>query len=131
MSSRQHIVLATVAVLLAVGAYWFYQKRQAEAFAAASPAQKGWILISSSGCTSCHQVGSSFRAPKLDHVYGTESQGAAGERWLVDDEYIKESLRAPQAKRVAGYQGIMPAYRFTDEEISYLIEAMKSAPDEK
>jgi cytochrome c oxidase subunit 2 len=47
---------------------------------------------------------------------------------VADETYLRESIVAPDAKIVAGYEPIMPSYdgQVTEEELIKLIEFIKS-----
>jgi cytochrome c oxidase subunit 2 len=46
----------------------------------------------------------------------------------VDDAYLKESMLAPQAKIVAGFQPVMPTFQgvLSDREVVAIIEYIKT-----
>jgi cytochrome c oxidase subunit 2 len=68
------------------------------------------------------------RAPSLNGVYGGTVRLADGSNVTADDAYIRESILAPNAKIVAGYQPLMPAFQgqLTEEEIMSLTAYIKS-----
>jgi len=51
-----------------------------------------------------------------------------GAKVLVDEDYVRESIVAPQAKLVAGYDPVMPTYqgRLKDDEITAIVEYLKT-----
>ena len=102
--------------------------KKAALYEAATPYQRGWMLIEDKGCVACHQQSSGFRAPVLNNLYGRTVKLADGSEITADAAYIRESIIAPMTKVVAGYQPVMPNYQgqFTDEEMEALIEAMKA-----
>jgi cytochrome c oxidase subunit 2 len=123
-------VWIAVGLLLAVlGAFTYktVRDKEAAAYAAATPYQRGWMLMEDKGCVACHQPGSGFRAPILNNLYGRTVKLADGTELVADAAYIKESIIAPMTRVVAGYQPVMPNYqgRFTDEEMEALMAAMK------
>lgn len=124
---RVWIILAAFLGVLAYFAYKTARDKRTAAYAAATPYERGWMLIEDKACTSCHQPGSGFRAPILKDLYGKTVKLADGSEVVADDAYIKESIIAPMTKVVAGYQPVMPNYQgqFTDEELQALIAAMK------
>jgi cytochrome c oxidase subunit 2 len=124
---RVWVLLAVFLGILAAFAYKIARDKKAAAFAAATPSQRGWMLIEDKGCVACHQPASGFRAPVLNNLYGRTVKLADGSELVADDAYIKESIIAPMTKVVAGYQPVMPNYQgqFTDEEMEALIAAMK------
>jgi cytochrome c1 len=45
----------------------------------------------------------------------------------ADEAYIHESIKAPQAKIVAGFENqLMPNYGFTDEQINDIVAFIKT-----
>jgi cytochrome c551/c552 len=127
LKTRGWIIVAAVVVVLAGVAYKIARDKQAAVYAAATPYQRGWMLIEDKGCVACHQQSSGFRAPVLNNLYGRTVKLADGSEITADAAYIKESIIAPMTKVVAGYQPVMPNYQgqFTDEEMEALITAMK------
>lgn len=88
-----------------------------------------YIYERKGGCRSCHSTdGSPNTGPSLLGIYGQTHPLKDGGRAVVTDEYIRESILNPQAKIVAGYEGVMPTYqgRLTDREIAALIAFIKS-----
>jgi cytochrome c551/c552 len=127
LKTRTWIIVAALLVVLAGVAYKIARDKQAAVYAAATPYQRGWMLIEDKGCVACHQQSSGFRAPVLNNLYGRTVKLADGSEITADAAYIKESIIAPMTKVVAGYQPVMPNYQgqFTDEEMEALITAMK------
>ena len=82
------------------------------------------------GCTTCHGLGT--RAPNL--LTDDRGAGLIGERCgrrepgKTCKQYLFESLDAPGAFVVQGFQPIMPAFQglITEEQLLQLIEYMKS-----
>jgi cytochrome c oxidase subunit 2 len=127
LKARVWIIIAGCLAVLAFFVYKTARDKQAAAYAAATPYQRGWMLMEDKGCMACHQPGSGFRAPILNNLYGRTVKLADGSELVADAAYIKESIIAPMTRVVAGYQPVMPNYqgRFTDEEMEALIAAMK------
>lgn len=93
-----------------------------------SEAALGQEVYERLGCDGCHAESSAVEAPALTGVFGSEVQLEGGETVTADEEYIRESILAPQEKVVAGYQPIMPDYegQVTDEELEALVEYVQS-----
>jgi cytochrome c oxidase subunit 2 len=90
------------------------------------PAQ-GKQLAQSRGCLACHSVdGSASVGPTWKGLYGKTETLADGKTVVVGDEYLKESVRAPNAKIVKGFAPIMPPAEFSDQEMAALIEFIKT-----
>jgi cytochrome c oxidase subunit 2 len=47
---------------------------------------------------------------------------------VADDAYLRESIRTPAAKVVAGFQPVMPPLPVTDEQLEQLLAYIKSLP---
>ena len=80
------------------------------------------------GCTSCHSVDDQTKiAPPWRGLYGSEIELNDGTRITVDDSYLMESIKEPNAKIVKGFtRGAMPPISLTDTEIESLIAYIKS-----
>jgi cytochrome c2 len=75
------------------------------------PAGTGEGLFASLGCQGCHSLnGAKGTGPPLNGIFGKRSKLANGQSVLVNEAYLIESIRDPDAKIVAGYQpGVMSA----------------------
>jgi mono/diheme cytochrome c family protein len=88
--------------------------------------QIGQAVFTMYRCGGCHVEGSAY--PGLAGKYGTRVNLEGGETALFDDNYIRESIVAPNVKLVAGYKPVMPPYkdRITDDEIKQIILYIRS-----
>ena len=89
----------------------------------------GAEIFQSYGCNACHSNdGTALVGPTWLGLYGTEEQLEDGTAILVDETYIVESIKDPNAKITKGFTGgLMPAtLGVTDDEILHIIEYMKS-----
>ena len=89
----------------------------------------GAQLVQAYGCNACHSTdGAALVGPTWQGLYGTEEELEDGATVIVDDAYIAESIRDPNAKITRGFTaGLMPAtLGVKDEEIPHIIEYMKS-----
>jgi cytochrome c oxidase subunit II len=94
----------------------------------ADPVALGERLFVEKACSTCH-IGSGLgRAPSLNGVYAGKVHLAGGSTVTADDAYIRESILQPNAKIVAGYQPLMPAFQgqLTEEQILALTAYIKS-----
>ena len=101
----------------------------AEAIDAEPSADIGAQLVQAYGCPACHSTdGATLVGPTWLGLYGTEEELEDGSTVLVDDAYITESIKDPNAKITAGFTaGLMPpTLGVKDEEIPHIIEYMKS-----
>jgi cytochrome c oxidase subunit 2 len=101
----------------------------AKSDAAEHPAARGKKLWERN-CISCHSIdGSRGTGPSWKNMYGAMHAMSGGKQVKVDDDYIRESIWYPQAKTVAGYEGVaMTSYLgvLDDKAINALIAFMKS-----
>ena len=68
-------------------------------------AEKGEVLFRGLGCLACHKVkgeGANL-GPDLNGVYGKIEELTTGEKIIVTDDYIIESIVNPIAKAVKGF----------------------------
>ncbi len=96
--------------------------------AEADPVAVGEKLFVEKACSTCHLGSGLGRAPSLNGLYGAKVLLADGSTVTADDAYIRESILQPNAKIVAGYQPLMPAFQgqLTEEQILALIAYIKS-----
>ncbi|MEX1362894.1 MAG: c-type cytochrome, partial [Nannocystaceae bacterium] len=94
-----------------------------------SLAAYGQRIYSRRGCNACHSLdGSAKVGPSWKGIYGRQQMTDKGQIDATDD-YIRESILEPNAKIVAGYEGVnMPSYQgqLDDTQITALIEFMKT-----
>jgi len=93
-----------------------------------SLASAGGKLFQQHACNTCHRPDSLARGPNLEGLYG-RPVALDGDRTVVADEsYIRESIVMPNAKRVAGFQPIMPTFQglISEEGLLQLVAYVKS-----
>ena len=81
------------------------------------------------GCNACHSTdGTVLVGPTWQGLYGAEEELEDGTATLVDEAYIVESIKDPNAKITKGFTaGLMPAtLGVTDDEILHIVEYMKT-----
>ncbi|RZA26238.1 MAG: cytochrome c [Proteobacteria bacterium] len=127
MKTRTWIALSILFFIVASSAIYLLNAANQAKRLAASPAERGWMLIEDNGCMACHQADNNFRAPTLAGLYGSEVTLQDGTKVTADTTYIRESILEPAAKVSAGYQGTMPSFKglLSDEEIAEITEALK------
>jgi len=88
----------------------------------ADPVVAGEKLFAQKACSTCHLPNGTGRAPSLNGVYGGKVLLTDGSTVVADEAYIRESILAPSAKIVAGYQPLMPTFQgqLTEELIFIL-----------
>ena len=93
-----------------------------------SSPEAGQNLAVLMGCTSCHSVDDITKiAPPWRGLYGSEIELNDGSLVKVDEAYLVESIKDPNAKIVKGFtRGAMPPISLTDEEISAIVAYIQS-----
>jgi cytochrome c oxidase subunit 2 len=92
-----------------------------------SPAALGKSLAQGKGCVACHSVdGSRGAGPTWQGLFGKTESLADGSSAPVDDAFLKNEIRNPQARIVKGYAPIMPKVEMSDEELDALVAYIKS-----
>lgn len=109
---------------------WVSKQAMAVAEAAqASPLERGKKLVGSQ-CIGCHNITGEpgGYAPTLKGVFGKEREFEDGTTAVADEAYIKESIRAGDAKIVKGYPKMsnFPPESISDEEVNAIIEYLKT-----
>jgi cytochrome c oxidase subunit 2 len=79
-------------------------------------------------CISCHSADARARAPVLEELYGKPVRLKDGRTVIADEDYIRESIVAPSAQIVAGWEDIMPPFQgqVDQEDINQLVAFIKS-----
>ena len=93
-----------------------------------TPEGSGQLLVQNNGCAACHSInGAAGIGPTWAGLFDSEEELTDGTVVHVDDAYLFESIKAPQAKIVAGFENqLMPTYGFTDEEINNIVAYIKT-----
>jgi len=124
--------------------YQAEQDRLAEIEASKAPAEEieptiaiGKDVVAANGCQACHNLDGAPGGigPTWKDLFGAEAEVItdAGDYITItkDEEYIRESIVAPEAKKTTGYEnGVMVAYDYlADHEIESLVLYIKSLSD--
>jgi cytochrome c oxidase subunit II len=115
-----------------IGHIYVMEESEYEAWLAGSedirPVEAGAKLFVQYDCLNCHGTGLRARGPTLGGLYGNEVLLTDGRRVPFDEDYIREKLLDPGAKRVAGFNPDMPTFKgqLTEEQIIDLIAYIKS-----
>lgn len=94
-----------------------------------TPVEAGKDLFENKlGCASCHSGGQAARGAKLEGIFNTQVALVGGEKVLVDDNYIRNSILNPASQVVEGYQPIMPTFKgqVTEEQLNSLVAYIKA-----
>lgn len=94
-------------------------------------APDGAALFLKYGCVGCHPLdGSKGTGPALRGLLGTTVALQGGATVVADEAYLRESIRKPGAKVVAGYLPLMPFFGalLSPAELDALVEFVRSLP---
>jgi cytochrome c oxidase subunit II len=118
-----HAAMIGIVTALAPGAYAAWLTGGSSA--ANTPAAQGRQLFLQHGCVDCHETG---RAPNLQGVFGQPVLLSDGTTVIAEEGYIRESILAPAAKVVNGYQPIMPSFagQLSEDDLVQLLAYIKS-----
>ena len=107
---------------------WMSEQVKLAEQAAATPEGRGQALVSASGCVACHSVnGAAGIGPTWLGLAGSQVPISGDGVVTADDAYIHESIKAPQAKIVKGFETqLMPTYGFTDAQIDDIVAYIKT-----
>jgi len=106
-------------------------QRWLEGEAQGGAAQQGRMLFSKLQCITCHTADPTEAGPVLEGLYGKRIPLDDGSTALADESYIRESIRYPNARIVAGHRrpSIMPAFsneQVNEEELLQVIAYLRS-----
>ena len=124
---KDHSAMITTVEALSAEEFteWLAQKESPADGEAEKP--DGARLAQEKGCRACHSLdGSRGVGPTFKGLYNRQTkvlQNGKAVMVTADDAYLRESIRAPNAKIVEGFQPIMPAFSdLTDAEVEALVE---------
>jgi cytochrome c oxidase subunit II len=80
------------------------------------------------GCSTCHRSDASGRGPNLQGVFGHPVQLEDGRTVTADENYVRECILDPGARRVKGFQPIMPTFQglVSEDQVNALVAYVKS-----
>jgi cytochrome c oxidase subunit 2 len=107
---------------------WMAEQVKLAEKAAQTPEGRGQALVTASGCIACHSTnGSEGIGPSWLGLFGSQVRISGDGTVTADEAYIHESIKAPQAKIVAGFENqLMPNFGFTDEQINDIVAYLKT-----
>jgi cytochrome c oxidase subunit 2 len=107
---------------------WMAEQLEVAKELAQTPEGRGQVLVAANGCAACHTInGAPGIGPTWFGLFGRTEELTDGTTVVVDDAYVHESIKTPQAKIVAGFENqLMPTYDFTDEQIADIIAYIKT-----
>lgn len=92
-----------------------------------SPQAQGKAFALSKGCIACHSIdGKPGVGPTWKGLYGKTESMADGSSALVDEAFLINEIRDPQARVVKGYAAIMPKLAMTDAELAAVVAYIQS-----
>jgi cytochrome c oxidase subunit 2 len=85
------------------------------------------------GCATCHRNDAQGRGPNLQGVFGKPVQLEDGRTVTADENYLRECILDPGAKRVKGFQPVMPTFQglVSEEQVNALVAYIKSISSAK
>src|ERR1700676_1027850 len=88
----------------------------------------GEKIFAELGCVTCHRADSQGRGPNLQGVFGKPVQLEDGRTVTADENYLRECILDPGAKRAKGFKPIMPTFQglVTEEQVNALVAYIKS-----
>jgi len=88
----------------------------------------GEKIFAELGCATCHRTDTPGRGPNLQGVFGQPVQLEDGRTVTADENYLRECILDPGAKRVKGFQPIMPTFQglVSEEQVNALVAYIKS-----
>ncbi len=88
----------------------------------------GEKIFAELGCSTCHRTDMQGRGPNLQGVFGKPVQLEDGRTVTADENYVRECILNPGAKRVKGFQPIMPTFQglVSEEQVNALVAYIKS-----
>jgi len=107
---------------------WMTEQVALAAEASQTPEGRGKALVAANGCAACHSIdGTKGIGPSWSGLAGEEVELSGGANVVADDAYLAESIKAPQAKIVAGFEAQqMVLFPFTDEQIADIVAYIKT-----
>jgi cytochrome c oxidase subunit II len=115
-----------------IGSIVVMEPAQYEAWMSGGPAgplsATGEKIFAELGCSTCHRPDTQGRGPNLHGVFGNPVAFADGRTQIADENYIRECILDPGAKRVKGFQPIMPTFQglVSEEQVNALVAYIKS-----
>jgi cytochrome c oxidase subunit II len=98
--------------------------------ASLTPVERGLALANAKACTACHALdGTRGIGPSWVGIYGNMTTFADGGTAIVDEVYLRRSMREPAAQVVEGFDNVMVPAAVTDDEVLDIIALIKALQD--
>jgi cytochrome c oxidase subunit II len=120
-----------------IGSIVVMEPAQYEAWMSGGPAgplsATGEKIFAELGCSTCHRSDAQGRGPNLQGVFGKPVLLEDGRTVVADENYVRECILDPGAKRVKGFQPIMPTFQglVSEEQVNALVAYVKSLSSTK
>jgi len=107
---------------------WMADQLELAEVASQTPEGRGQALVAANGCAACHSTnGSTGIGPTWFGLFGSQVELTDGSVVTADEDYIAESIKAPQEKIVHDFETqLMPTYGFNDEQIADIVAYIKT-----
>jgi cytochrome c oxidase subunit 2 len=106
---------------------WYQSKKEKEPLKVAS---LGPQLYQEKGCVGCHSLDGSQRVgPSFKGLFGKSEKvmdAGKGQLVMVDEAFIRKFILEPNLVHIEGYPPIMPKIDLTPEELTSLVDYIKS-----
>jgi cytochrome c oxidase subunit 2 len=106
---------------------WYQGKKEEVALKGPSLGSK---LYQEKGCFACHSTDGTLRVgPSFKGLFGKKEgviSGGKGETVVVDEAFIRKFISEPNVVHIKGYPPIMPKISMTGEELTALVNYIKS-----
>jgi cytochrome c oxidase subunit 2 len=106
----------------------WYQGKKVAVAVKGPPA--GYKLYQEKGCFACHTIDGSPRVgPTFKGLYGkavTVLTNGKERKVVADEAYLRKSILEPNADIVKGFPPVMPLEKMTNEELTALVDYIKS-----
>ena len=93
-------------------------------------AERGLKVMKTKGCAACHYLEENkpgLIGPSIVGQFGQKRSFTDGTSGVVGAAYIRQSIKEPAAKKQVGYEnGVMSLIPVSEQEITWIIEYMKS-----
>jgi len=90
-------------------------------------AERGRLLAQNKGCVACHTVdGGPGVGPTWKGLFGKTESLDDGTTAVVDEKFLRDFIRNPQARSIKGFPPVMPTIELSDEEVAALVAHIKS-----
>jgi cytochrome c oxidase subunit 2 len=106
---------------------WYQGKKEEVALKGPS---LGSSLYQEKGCFACHSTDGTPRVgPSFKGLFGKKEEvisGGKGETVVVDEAFVRKFISEPNVVHIEGYPPIMPKISMSDEELTALVDYIKS-----